>query len=367
MVFQKIQKKIDKLYIFKIKYTKMMLLFLKLAATLALVNSELENLVIVRPFCNKDYIKMIDSFDKWNDYLPCNKEDTTKYHIVLSYSRNLNTGFGKEHVFPVISKFIDNYNRGKDHTNNLNANISNNTVEGVKGGIVSPYNNTKTITPVNTSDKEMIGGNRRYQQEIVSPSDNKWYKCISSIQVHSANVPISLDIYHPEDYNHDINWVNGPNTQFLSIVEWFKRKSQHSYNLWFLMESDTVPVKEYFLSTLSKEIILERPFAILGSIYRGDKWDMMMDKINPSLKYHINGNAVYNQSHPVYQIVIDQLNKEKRGNYRRYPYDYRISQIIYQNDLIFQLSLKWNDKSFFYKGWFKFTNQEKKKCCSNFR
>ena len=191
------------------------------------------NLVIVRPFCNHDYHDLLESFNGWNEFHPCSKGDHNRYTLVLSYSRDLTHS---DEIMSKLSHFVDKFKEKSE----------------------------------------------------------RWHHCFSSVTLHSARVPLSLDHYRPDEYYTDPDWVSGPNSQFIEISRWLDY--HHSGALWFLMEGDTRPVKEHWLTTLAHEIESEAPFAILGSIYRGDKWDQMLEKINPALKYHINGNAVYNLS-----------------------------------------------------------------------
>ena len=72
------------------------------------------------------------------------------------------------------------------------------------------------------------------------------------------------------------------------------------------------------------------PFAILGSKYDGDSWDEFIDELPVSLVHHINGNALYNMTHPLLLKIVDELAHEARTPYNAIPYDYRISQIIYE-------------------------------------
>lgn len=47
-----------------------------------------------------------------------------------------------------------------------------------------------------------------------------------------------------------------------------------------------------------------------------------------SLVSHINGNAIYNISHPLLTILVNRLEEESNTPYNAIPYDYRISQIM---------------------------------------
>ena len=71
-------------------------------------------------------------------------------------------------------------------------------------------------------------------------------------------------------------------------------------------------------------------FCFFDSKYTGDKWDSFYDKLPISLVNHINGNAVYNITHPLLEILIQRLEDEANTPFNAIPYDYRISQIMAQ-------------------------------------
>ena len=95
----------------------------------------------------------------------------------------------------------------------------------------------------------------------------------------------------------------------------------------FVMEADVVPVQHYWLDTLIDEAE-ESPFVILGSKYDGDSWDSFRSSLSLALQHHINGNAIYNTTHPLFQHLLSQLQIEVDTPYHAIPYDYRISQIL---------------------------------------
>ena len=48
---------------------------------------------------------------------------------------------------------------------------------------------------------------------------------------------------------------------------------------------------------------------------------------------HINGNAVYNVTHPFLNLLTQQLDDGTGTKYNTIPYDYRISQILIEGSL----------------------------------
>jgi hypothetical protein len=85
-----------------------------------------------------------------------------------------------------------------------------------------------------------------------------------------------------------------------------------------------------------------RFFFNASSKYRGDKWDTFFDQLPWSLINHINGNAIYNLSHPVLELFVEQLEAEAPTVANSIPYDYRIAQIIEEVKSGQPPSFSWN-------------------------
>jgi len=230
------------------------------------------NMAIVRPFSPKDYASIEQSFKSWeSQFIPCgDQHQNNSFDLYLSYSQDLNQGYGKRYVSPLLNYFRKSF---------INGNLS-------------------------------------------------WSKCFQNLFLHDCKINENEDIYNPHQYYTNSLWVNGPNEQFRIISEFFGKQD---YDVWYLMEMDSHPIKAGFLDALAEEIERERPFAILGSTYKGDRWDMMMNEVQSTLKNHINGNAVYNVSHPTMKFLLEQLKNGSQYDYNRIPYDYRMSQLIYEN------------------------------------
>eukprot|EP00978_Attheya_sp_CCMP212_P036454 scaffold165419_cov54-Attheya_sp.AAC.5 len=152
-----------------------------------------------------------------------------------------------------------------------------------------------------------------------------WNSCFHSVTAIGVDIPAHLDIYEPAQQSTNPLWVNGPNSQFIKTLRHVQQEG--SYETMFLMEGDTVPVKPYWMDKLLVDIEEQRPFAILGSKYKGDKWDGFLDQLPAPLINHINGNAIYNVSSPWMDSIASQLEKESTTDLNAVPYDYRISQI----------------------------------------
>lgn len=261
-----------------------------------------EILTIVRPFCRRDYNRMFSSFDSWlNDYRPCDLNQAPRFNLILSYCEDLMQDYASQFILPKLRK----------------------TIELIKSA------NTSTNTSTSTNTNIQVG------------------RCFKNISYHSAKIQPNLNIYRPDLYGLNDLWVNGPNRHFEAIVKYLDDLNQ---TLFYLMEADSVPLKPDFLTRLDGEIRTKGPFAILGSTYRGDRWDMIMPLIETSLKRHINGNAVYNLSHGLTRLVLSEIFSEENHTLNSYPYDYRISQLVYTSDLLYSFQLRNNSVWESYRG-----------------
>ena len=65
-----------------------------------------------------------------------------------------------------------------------------------------------------------------------------------------------------------------------------------------------------------------------SSKYRGDKWDDFFASLPFALVNHINGNAIYNLNHPLFNEIVYELEIESSTAANSIPFDYRISQMI---------------------------------------
>ena len=48
-------------------------------------------------------------------------------------------------------------------------------------------------------------------------------------------------------------------------------------------------------------------------MYEGNKWDGFRDQMDEDLLTHLNGNAVYNVSHPCFKLVLEKMEEEDSG------------------------------------------------------
>jgi hypothetical protein len=162
-------------------------------------------------------------------------------------------------------------------------------------------------------------------REFLSPGG--WSRCFDNVYAVEANIPEELDLYIPAAQSDLYNWVNGPNRQYEAGFRIVQSGEWGNYDAFYLMEGDSVPVKNYWLDVILGEIDAHRPFAVLGAQYDGDKWDAFYESIPISLLHHTNGNGIYNVSHPLLERLTGQLEVEAPCPYNSIPYDYRMSQM----------------------------------------
>ena len=98
--------------------------------------------------------------------------------------------------------------------------------------------------------------------------------------------------------NRDLLWVNGPNRQFEKAAEAVMApnkfgNTQKPYEVFYLMEPDSVPWKRHWLTSLLAEMASRRPFAVLGSKYQGYKWHDFEEELPLPLLHHLNGKVLF--------------------------------------------------------------------------
>jgi len=240
----------------------------------------IEKLAIVRPFSTQNIEDLSQAFDKWDAFLPCK---ITK----------LNTN-GRSHV--TVDMFLS-------------------------------YSQTfESFKPARDSVLRIIN------DFSAKNNSSGWERCIESIRSIEAKIDPKVDLYALNESHKNRMWVHGPNQQFVNSMETILGGEFGHYDAVFVMESDVVPVRQYWLDSLLEDA--ERhPFMILGSKYDGDSWDEFRSSLPISLQHHINGNAVYNATHPLLKKLLNQLQLEGDTPYHAVPYDYRISQILVEGML----------------------------------
>lgn len=103
----------------------------------------------------------------------------------------------------------------------------------------------------------------KIMEEFFSPGG--WSRCFDNIYAVEANIPKELDLYIPAAQEELYNWVNGPNRQYEAGFRIIQSGEWGDYDGFYLMEGDSVPVKNYWLDVILGEINAYRPFAVLGA------------------------------------------------------------------------------------------------------
>jgi len=221
-------------------------------------------IAIARTFCEVDAMNLVSSFDVWDKFPPCQEKPLLPVDLVISFSRALEDS-------PVARLAVEETRKRFEETQG-------------------------------------------------------WNQCFERFIYFGTNIPADLDVYDAKQQNMDANWVNGPNRQFERTIRMVEALGD--FELMYLMEGDSVPQKKYWLDAITTEINEMRPFAVLGSTYRGDKWDSFYNKIPSSLIHHTNGNAVYNITHRFFLNLLSELESEANTAANNVAFDHRMQQII---------------------------------------
>jgi len=280
-------------------------------------------LAIVRPFCEFDAEALPMTFACWNGLTPCKAaqdaigddyDEDDEFEVgpngeFIAYKnstegRKLYEGLGDRHLFDFV---------GSD------------AMKSAKADVFLFYSQTFSENEVAIKAVDTI------IDQFFEPGG--WSQCFDNIYAIEANIPQELDLYIPSAQEELYNWVNGPNRQYEAAFRIIQSGEWGDYDGFYLMEGDSVPIKSHWLDVVLSEIEVNRPFAILGAQYDGDKWDNFYEQIPISLLHHTNGNAIYNTSHPLLERLVGQLEVEAPCPYNSIPYDYRMSQMWVEGTL----------------------------------
>ena len=172
----------------------------------------IKRLSIICPFSKHDVEALSHAFEEWNTFLPCNTSNMSKdkqfsVDVFLSYSQTLkNSKPVRQQVCRIIDDFESNHN------------------------------------------------------------GSGWEQCIKSIRTIEAKIDPQWDLYFVNEAHKNRMWVHGPNQQFLTSMEVILGGDFGHYDAVFVMESDVLPVRQYWLDSLLEEAEKD-PFMILGSKY----------------------------------------------------------------------------------------------------
>ena len=248
-------------------------------------------LAILRPFCEFDAEALPTTFACWNSLVPCraaeqdlgddgDDEDNIDEWVLFDMSTN---GTGRK----LSEDEQDEWECEADYGSNSN---STNTATSFFRGIANsffkrckrkpktkdyfddvPADGLRTTSAdlflfysqtFSENDVAMKAVDK-IMEEFFSPGG--WSRCFDNIYAVEANIPQELDLYIPAAQEELYNWVNGPNRQYEAGFRIIQSGEWGDYDGFYLMEGDSVPVKNYWLDVILGEINAYRPFAVLGA------------------------------------------------------------------------------------------------------
>lgn len=246
--------------------------------------SRKKRLAVVRPFAPFSADEIVDSFASWDTLWPCvsanddgNDESEYDVDLILSYSQTYDAAAADSAAIEAMTGLQKKFDRNRG-----------------------------------------------------------WNHCFESLHHIEAAIPTHMDLYQRNHVQLNRHWVNGPNSQFRSIMEFIQRRNEEEtskgmepyYEAVLILEGDSRVQTPGWLDRVLDEMKSKAPFAILGSKYKGHSWDNFRDQMPKALLEHINGNAVYNVTHPLTEHYVAELKEEENTYFNAIPYDYRISQMI---------------------------------------
>lgn len=184
-------------------FTVSAILILACRVVASVANAGLGNFAVARPFSFHDASGLGGSFDSWSTYPPCSDGSTV----------------GQPKLFLVYSQSFDNDN----------ADVAKSAIESVE----LHFNRTKG-----------------------------WGNCFAEVVSLAVNITPEEDLYRKDEQTTNVLWVNGPNRHFERTARALK---DHGIDLFYLMEMDSVPIRENWLDTIVEAI--QSPstaFSILG-------------------------------------------------------------------------------------------------------
>jgi len=318
-------------------------------------------LAILRPFCEFDAEPLPTTFACWNSLVPCraaeqdlgeeeDEDDDVDEWVLFDMSTNgtgrklkeeeqddweceadyssgstTNNNSTSTSFFRGIANSLFKRCKRKPKTKDYFDDVSADGLRTTSADLFLFYSQTFSENDVAMKAVDKI------MEEFFSPGG--WSRCFDNIYAVEANIPKELDLYIPAAQEELYNWVNGPNRQYEAGFRIIQSGEWGDYDGFYLMEGDSVPVKNYWLDVILGEINAYRPFAVLGAQYDGDKWDAFYEDIPISLLHHTNGNGIYNVSHPLLERLTGQLEVEAPCPYNSIPYDYRMSQMWVEGTL----------------------------------
>lgn len=192
---------------------------------------------VVRPFCEFDAEALPSTFAVWNQLPPCRASATDL--DLSSRSRGNGTSFNDEDE----DRYFDS--------------VGTEIMQEMVADVFLFYSQTFSENEVAIKAVDTI------IDQFNEPGG--WSQCFANIYAIEANIPQELDLYIPSAQEELYNWVNGPNRQFEAAFRIIQSGEWGDYDGFYLMEGDSIPIKNNWLDVVLSEIESNRPFAILGA------------------------------------------------------------------------------------------------------
>ena len=255
----------------------------------------LSRLAILRPFCEFDAEPLPTTFACWNSLVPCraaeldlgeeddydDDEDNIDEWVLFDMSVN---GTGRK----LTEDEQDDWECEADYGSSSSNDVSTSTsfFRGIANSFFKrckrkpkkkDYFDDVPADGLRTTSADLFlfysqtfGENDvamravdKIMEEFFSPGG--WSRCFDNIYAVEANIPKELDLYIPAAQEELYSWVNGPNRQYEAGFRIIQSGEWGHYDGFYLMEGDSVPVKNYWLDVILGEINAYRPFAVLGA------------------------------------------------------------------------------------------------------
>jgi hypothetical protein len=188
---------------------------------------------VVRPFCEFDAEALPSTFAVWNQLPPCRASATD---LDLDTVMERNETDDEDRYFDSVGSEI---------------------MQDMAADVFLFYSQTFSENEVAIKAVDTI------IDQFNEPGG--WSQCFANIYAIEANIPQELDLYIPSAQEELYNWVNGPNRQFEAAFRIIQSGEWGDYDGFYLMEGDSIPIKNNWLDVVLSEIESNRPFAILGA------------------------------------------------------------------------------------------------------
>jgi hypothetical protein len=188
---------------------------------------------VVRPFCEFDAEALPSTFAVWNQLPPC-RASATDLDLGTRVERNSS-------------------HRGDKYFDDVGTEI----MQDMVADVFLFYSQTFSENEVAIKAVDTI------IDQFNEPGG--WSQCFANIYAIEANIPQELDLYIPSAQEELYNWVNGPNRQFEAAFRIIQSGEWGDYDGFYLMEGDSIPIKNNWLDVVLSEIESNRPFAVLGA------------------------------------------------------------------------------------------------------